>query len=280
MSTVGVVTDSAGDLSLEQLVKKGIRIVPLKVRIDEKEYIDAVELSAATFWELIQNSHELPQTSAPSIGEFERTFRELATEGKTDIICITLSSDLSATYQSAVGAAKIVAPDINVRVIDSRHVSLAEGYLTLKATEMADAGKTLDEIEAEIRRLMPKILVYGTLDTLENLKKGGRIGAAQALLGSLLSFKPVIEVRDGKVLPESRQRTRSRALEYLLDKVSQNGPYAWVGVMQALAPETEEFVKQVAIRSGLDDVYLTTIGPTIGTHSGIRTVGLILVKAQ
>ncbi len=279
MGKVGIVTDSAGDLSIEQLVEKGIRVVPLKVRIDDKEYIDVTELSAATFWELTQNSHELPQTSAPSIGEFEMTFRTMASEGTDQILCITLSSELSATYQSAMAAAKRVSPDITVSVIDSRYVSLAEGFLAMKAADLADQGLSLEEVVAEIRAYGSRILVYGTLDTLDNLKRGGRIGAAQALFGSLLSFKPVIEVKDGLVLPESRQRTRSRALAYLLEKVSQNGPYAWVGVMQALAPETEEFVQQVAARSGLETVYLTTIGPIIGTHAGIRTVGLTLVKA-
>ena len=151
MGKVGIVTDSAGDLSIEQLKEKGIRVVPLKVRIDDKEYVDVTELNAATYWELAQVSHELPQTSAPSIGEFEVAFQEMANEGTDCIFCITISSELSATYQSAVAAAKKVAPHITVRVYDSRYVSLAEGFLAMKAAELADEGLSLENLEAEIK---------------------------------------------------------------------------------------------------------------------------------
>ncbi|SHE86717.1 EDD domain protein, DegV family [Ferrithrix thermotolerans DSM 19514] len=278
MGNVGVVTDSAGDLSLGQLMEHDIRVVPLKVRFSDKEYVDVVELDASSFWELMKHSSDLPQTSAPSIGEFEAAFREMAEGGKESIICITLSQDLSATYQSAVAAAKNVASLIEVDVIDSRFVSLAEGYLALKAAELAANNRSLPEIHSHIMELIPNISVFGTLDTLENLKKGGRIGAAQALLGSLLSFKPVIEVKDGAVLPESRQRTRSKALDYLLSKISESESYSWIGVMQAEAPETESFVEKVRQRTKMSDVFVTTIGPIIGTHAGIRTLGLTLVR--
>lgn len=278
MPQIAVVTDSAGDLPLQHAHQLQIEIVPLKIRFQDKEYIDGIELSVDEFWDKAAKSDTLAQTAAPSIGDFESKFQEVAEKGATEIVCITLSSDLSATYQSAVGAAKDLSNDLNIRVIDSRLVSLAQGYLAMHASHLAADGKTLDEISEAILGAIPNISVYGALDTLENLRKGGRIGAAQALVGSLLSFKPVIEVRNGVVLPESRQRTRAKALSYLLEKASALGPLRWAGVMHANANDLDNFVDELKNRTGIDSVFVTKIGPVIGAHAGPRTLGLSLVK--
>ena len=158
-------------------------------------------------------------------------------------MCITISSQLSATGQAAQMAAKSVQGEIAVRTVDSLTVTMGLGMMAASAARLAAEGRSVEEVAAAAEALVPRTRVYGALDTLENLKKGGRVGGAQALIGSMLSIKPIIEVRDGVVEPESRQRTRSRALRYLADKVRQEGEIENLAVMHGDAPDLDEFIE-------------------------------------
>ena len=274
MAGIRVVTDSACDLPDPIVAELGIEIVPLTVRFGDTELVDRVDLSPAEFWQRCNSYDGLPETAAPSPGAFEAKYRELADQGADGIVCITLSADMSATYQAADLAAKAVDGVVPVRVVDSRFVSLAQGQLVVEAARLAAAGKGLDDVAGAAEDLIGRTRLYATLDTLDNLKKGGRIGGAQALIGTVLSIKPVISIVDGKVEEEGKPRTRTRSLKFLVDKVKEQGAIEWLGVIHAQAPDLEEFLDLLGALHPRDQITVTDVGSTIGTHSGPRAIGV------
>lgn len=280
MSGVRVVTDSACDLRDETLVELGIRVVSLRIRFGDEELIDRVELSTKEFWSRCAGSPQLPSTAAPSPGQFQEAFEAAAAEGADGVVCVNLSSKMSATIESARQAAKAVEGRIPVRVVDSLSVTLGLGLVVTEAARAAAGGANLDEVEAVAEQAVSKMKLYGAIDTLENLKKGGRIGGARALLGSMLSIKPVIEVRDGVVEEESKQRTRSRSLRYLAEKVRAAGPVSRLAVFSADAPDLDEFL---AMLEGMSPTEGTTllgdVGPVIGSHAGRGAIGVAWIPA-
>src|SRR5688500_9067535 len=187
MARIRVVTDSSCDLPPALADKHGIAIVPLTIRFGDEEFVDRRDLTPSQFWSRVAASAVLPATAAPSPGAFEEAYRQAAADGCDGVVAITLSGELSATYQSAELAAKAVGGDIQVRTVDSRSLTLALGIMCVAAAEAAESGKTLDEVVDVVEDVKARTRIYATLDTLENLKKGGRIGGAQAMLGSMLS---------------------------------------------------------------------------------------------
>jgi DegV family protein with EDD domain len=274
MPGVRLVTDSAADLDPKEMSARGVALVHLDVRLGDIGPEVTRQWSPEEFWLQCSKTDVLPETSAPSPGAFQEAFLAARDDGADGVVCVTLSSRLSATYQSAATAADAVAGEIPVRVVDSLSVTMGEGLGVLSGLEAAEGGASLDEVEQAVRTTLANSHVYGTFDTLDNLRKGGRIGGAQAFFGSLLSIKPVIEIRDGVVEPESRQRTRSRSLEYLADKVSHAGPLARLAVMHAAAPDVDALVSLLARGFDRDKILVTYIGPVIGTHSGPGAVGV------
>jgi len=274
MASIRVVTDSAADLNPELARDEGVAIVPLDVRLGEIGPDETGSWSPEEFWRQCAKSPELPETSAPSPGAFVEAFTAAADGGATGVVCITLSSKLSATYQAAAAGAQEVADRIPVRVVDSLSVTMGEGIMVLDAAKAARDGADLEEIAGLVEAERDKIRVYGALDTLDNLRKGGRIGGAQAFFGSLLAIKPVIEVREGVVEAESRQRTRSRSLEYLADKVLSAGEVVQIAVVHAAAPDVDTFVRLLGAKYPADQILVSFIGPVIGTHSGAGGIGV------
>jgi DegV family protein with EDD domain len=273
MAGIRVVTDSACDLPGPIAEELGIEIVPLTIRFGDDEFVDRRDLSPSEFWARCANSPLLPETAAPSPGAFEQAYRSLGDQGADGIVVVTLSGELSATLQAAELAAQAVKSDIPVRVIDSRSVSMSQGLVAMAAAELATAGKQLDDVAGAATDMVPRVRLYGALDTLENLKKGGRVGSAQALLGSMLSIKPIIEIKDGKVEPESKQRTRSKALAYLVDKL-RDQPIEQLAVLHGSAPDIDEFLDSVAAVFPRDDIIVGEVGAVIGTHAGPRVMGI------
>lgn len=274
MPGVHIVSDTASDLPPELAEEHGIELVPLTVRFGAEELVDRRDLAPADFWDRLATSPVLPETAAPSPGDFEQAYRRAAEGGAAGVVCVTISSSLSATYEAARLAAEAVSPDVAVRVVDSRAVSLAEGTVALVAARLAAGGKGLDEVAAGAEAMVPRTRTFAALDTLDNLRKGGRIGAAQALLGSMLSIKPVIEVAGGKVEPESKQRTRGKSLRYLADKVRQASPVEDLWVVHGRAPDVDELVALLAEFHPRDQIAVAEIGAVIGTHGGPRVIGV------
>jgi DegV family protein with EDD domain len=271
---VRIVTDSSCDLPQDLASQLGIEIVPLTIRFGEEEFVDRRDLSPTEFWARVAASPVLPETAAPAPGAFEEVFRKAGEAGADGIVCVNLSSKLSATLQAAQIAAKAVEGDLPVRVVDSLNVTMALGMLCVGAAHRAAEGATIDEVATQVEERVAGCRVYATLDTLENLKKGGRIGGAQAFLGSMLNIKPIIEVRDGAVEQEAKARTRAKALRYVAEKVKSFGTITDVAVMHGNAPDVEEFVGMIGELFPREEIVVGDIGAVIGTHAGPRTVGV------
>ncbi len=272
--SVKVVVDSGGDIPSNLVAAHGIEVVPLKIRFGNREYVDTVDLTTDEFWELCETSKELPQTAAPSSGDFERAFQQAKTEGFDEVVCITLSSDLSATFQAASLAAKSFQGILKIEVIDSRLATFAMGNLAIASSIEASKGANVEQIATLVRSRIPHVHAFGALDTLDNLRKGGRIGKAAALFGSLLSFKPIIDVRNGVVEADSKQRTRGKALSYLIEKTISFGEITDLAIIHANAPDVENFANQLRSATGVQDLIIAKIGAVIGTHAGPRTMGI------
>jgi DegV family protein with EDD domain len=279
MPGVRVVTDSACDLSDELLGELGIGLVPLRIRFGGEELVDRIELSTKEFWSRCDSFAGLPETSAPSPGQFQAAFEAMAAEGADGVVCVNLSSKMSATIEAARQAARALEGSLEVRVVDSLSVTLGEGLVALEAAQRASRGASLGEVTEAAERVVGQLKVYGAIDTLENLKRGGRIGGARALLGSMLSIKPVIQVVDGVVEEESKQRTRGRSLRYLADKVLAAGPIARLAAVGADAPDMNDFLALLDGVHPTEKLLVADMGPVIGTHAGPGTIGVAWIPA-
>lgn len=277
--TVRIVTDSSCDLPDELVAELGIDVVPLTIRFGTEELVDRRDLTAAEFWARCATSAELPSTAAPAPGAFEELFRQAAAAGAEGVVCVNLSSKLSATGESASAAARAVADVIPVRVVDSLSVTLGLGMIVVESARRAAAGATLEEVVALAEDMVRRTKVYGSLDTLEYLKRGGRIGAAQALVGSLLSIKPVIEVVDGKVEPGPKQRTRSRSLQWLADQVGAQTGVQNLAVLHGDAPDVDVLLGLLAPHFPRDQIVIGQLGAVVGAHTGPRTIGVAFQTA-
>ncbi len=281
MTGIRIVTDSACDLLDETLDELRITMVPLRIRFGTEEFVDRRELSTKDFWYRCANSADLPSTAAPSPGQFQTAFEELAGTGASGIVCINLSSRMSATIESARRAAAELSERIPVRVVDSLTATLGIGLVATEAARLATTGATIDEVEQCAVDSSKVLKLFGAIDTLENLKKGGRIGGARAALGSMLAIKPVIEVRGGVVEEESKQRTRARSLRYLADKVRSAGEIRRLAVFSADAPDRDEFVAMLdGVNVAKGEILYGDVGPVVGSHAGKGAIGVAWLPAQ
>jgi DegV family protein with EDD domain len=271
--TVAIITDSASDIPAALADELGIIVVPLHVRFGTTELMDRVELGSEKFWERCAASTELPQTAAPSPGAFEEAFRFAHSRGAQAAVCVTLSAKLSATGEAASQAARAVSGELSVQVVDSASVTMGEGLVAVEAAEAARAGGSLDDVVAAAVSARGRTRVFGLIDTLDNLKRGGRIGGAAAALGTLLSIKPVIEVRRGMVEQESRQRTRARSMRYLAAKVTAAAPLERLAVLNTNASDFEELVEMLSGVPVTVPLVVGEIGPVVATHAGPGAIG-------
>jgi DegV family protein with EDD domain len=252
------------------------RIVPLYVRFGETSYRDYVELGPDEFYAKLAAAPVPPTTSQPTPGDFLAVYEELA--GRYDrILSLQLSSTLSGTYESALAAASMVPGD-KVRVIDTRSVAAAIALLALAVQRRLDRGTTDEEVDELVRGFQASHNLLFTVDTLEYLAKGGRIGRAAALAGNMLNVRPILTIRDGEVVPLKRVRGTQKAFEEfqaLFEAGSVDSPSLRVGIAHAAAPERlralEELVARTRPQATLE--IATTLGAVVGTHAGPGTVG-------
>ena len=270
---VKIVTDSAADLTAEQVAAHDIRVVPLTIRFGDEEFVDGVDLTPQAFYDKMAKSDVMPATAAPAPGAFEAAMREAGADGDP-VISINLSSGLSATMQSAQNAARAIGDDLDVRVIDSRSITASLGMKVIRAAELAADGASADDIVQEINALVPRTRIFGALLTLENLKKNGRIGGAQAMLGSLLNIKPIVDISTGEVTEAGKQRTRGKSLVWLRDRLFQEPDVGHVAICHGCSDDYEEIRDLIAPRYSGDQVSIWTIGPVIGAHGGTGVAGL------
>jgi DegV family protein with EDD domain len=277
MTNVRVITDSSADLPGDVVAALGVEMVSLTIRFGDDEFTDRVDLSPDDFWARCRASKVLPETAAPSPGAFQRAYEAARDDGCDGAIVLTLSAALSATHQSATLGADAV-PGFDVRVIDTQAVSMAHGLMVIDVAELARDGATLEELATRAEEMKPNVGVCAMLDTLEHLVKGGRVGNARALLGQMLSIKPLLELRDGVVAEAGRQRTRARALSAIVAKARSHEPLDRLAVVHGAAPDLEPFLALAAKIPSDHPLVVSDIGPTVGTHAGPGIIGLCWVS--
>jgi DegV family protein with EDD domain len=276
MPGVRIVTDSACDLTDDLVKQHEVIVVPLTIRFGAEEFEDRRDLTPEEFWRRCQGKGALPETAAPSPGAFIAAFEQAADEGAEAVLCLTISSKLSATYASAVTAADTFT-SIPVKVVDTRSVTMGQGLMVIAAAEEAVAGIGLDALLAKSEDRTTRVRVYGVVGGLDFLQRGGRIGGAQALLGSLLSIKPVIMVKDGEVAEESKQRTRSRALSYMSAKVVGDAPLERLAVADGACDDIDDVVRQLVSIPVQHPLVSVQLGPVVGSHTGPGTAGVCYI---
>lgn len=279
MARVRVITDSACDLPEEIARRLEIDIVSLNIRFGDQEFTDRVDLSPAEFWAKCKASKTLPATSAPSPGAFQAAYQRALTDGCDGVIVLTLSALLSATNQSATVAAEAIAGQIEVRVIDTKAVSMAQGLLVMDVAEAALAGDDLQQLVTHAEQLLSKIGVVAMLDTLEHLIKGGRVGGAKALLGQVLAIKPLLELKDGLVAEAGRQRTKAKALTAIAEVAKSHAPLRRLALIHGASSEVSVLEALVAGIQVDFPLVIADMGPTVGTHGGPGIIGLCWIES-
>ena len=283
MGRVAIVTDSASDLTAADAAAHGIRIVPLYVRFGDREFQAGVDLSTDEFWErMLAPDAPFPTTAAASPGDFQAAFEAELSAGAEAIVCVTVGSKLSATLKSADLAAQAM-PGAEIHVVDSESASMGVGILVLLGAEMAADGLPASEIASTLRGRVGDIDLYVALDTIEYLRKGGRLSPARAAIATVLSIKPIITVVDGVVETADRVRTRSKARERVIALLTSR-PVERIAILHTPAPDVAAFREEVVGRlpGGVDPgrVSTETVGPSVGPHIGPGCLGAVVLLSR
>jgi DegV family protein with EDD domain len=278
-----IVTDSAADLTPAAAAAAGIRVIPLNVTFGSESFQAGVDLSTEEFWRrMTAPDAPFPGTSAASPGTYQVTFQAAFAEGADAIVCVDVAETLSATIQSARIAADILR-DREIHVLDSRTASMGVGLLAQLGAELAAAGRAAAEIASELERRREDIDLFVVLDTLAYLRKGGRLSGPQAAIGTLLSVKPIITVRDGHVVVADRPRTRSKARERILELLSRR-PVERVAILSTPPADANAFRDELVARlpGGIEPerVSVQTIGASVGPHVGPGCLGAVVLYGR
>jgi DegV family protein with EDD domain len=253
----------------------GITVVPLVVRFGADVYQDGLDLTPDQFYEKLRTSKALPATSVPAPLAFADAYDKLA-ERTNEIVTICLTAKLSATYQVALQAVGLMKKRCRIEVLDSKWAVMAQGFIAIAAARAAHAGASLDEVLGTARHTMQRVAMVAAFDTLEYLERGGRIGKAQAFLGSLLKVNPIIGMKDGEVQPLARERSRAKAIDYLYNYAESFGKVEGLAVEYATdLEEANKLVQRLRSKYTQVPIYISRTSPVIGTHTG---PGLILVS--
>jgi DegV family protein with EDD domain len=273
---VAVLTDSAADLPAALIEKYEIHVIPLYLTMGEKTWRDGVDIKPNQFYELLKTSQDFPKTSQPNVSDFQQVFRKLSGEAES-IAAVLVSSELSGTVASA-RSAKNTMPDVPIEIIDTRGVSMMEGFIVLAAARAAYEGCGLGEVADTARTMIGKTHVYFVVDTFEYLHRGGRIGAAARLLGTTLNIKPVLEIRDGIAHPAAQVRTRRKALakviQLLQEHISGSQEIRMAIINVAATHEATLFREQLLELFDPIEIMMTDCSPVLGAHVGPGTVGV------
>jgi len=272
--TVKIVTDSVSDLPPEVANELGITVVPLNVRFGTEVYRDGIDLTTEQFYQKLVHSKILPTTTVPPPNAFAEVYDKLAEE-TDNILAIILSSKLSATYEVALQSIGLMKRKCRVEVIDSQCAVMSQGFMVIAAARAANAGANLDEVMKLTHRNIHRVYMRAAFDTLEYLKRGGRIGKAQALMGSILKTNPIIGIKDGEVFPFGRERSRAKAIDYLYNFAMSFSHIEEMAVEDAACPsDAERLVERLSAKFPKERIYRSRTTPVIGTHTG---PGLLLV---
>ena len=272
--TVKIVTDSLGNIPSEIAEELGITIIPIYVCFGTETYRDGVDLTTEQFYEKLMHSKILPTTAVPPLGDFVRVYDKLAEESD-EILVITISHKLSATYEVALQAIELMKRKRRAEVIDSSTVLMAEGLMVIAAAKAAKAGANFDEVVNVTRNNIGRVDFRMAFDTLEYLKRGGRIGTAQAFLGSILRVNPILTMKDGYTEAVARTRSRAKAIDYLCNFAMSFSHIDEMAVEDATTPdEAEMLVERLGSKFPKESIYRTKVSPVVGTHVGPHVLGV------
>ncbi|MFC1908519.1 DegV family protein [Chloroflexota bacterium] len=277
--TVKIVTDSLSDITGDLVEELGITTVPVYVRFGEQIYRDRVEITTEEFYSRLVSSDILPTTTQPPPGDFVEVYNKLAEEAD-EILVITLSKKLSGTYESALQAKSMVEGNCRIEVIDSETVIMGLGVIVIAAAKALKAGANLDELVDLVHKAIPRSHAIMSFDTLKYLAKGGRIGKAQGFLGSMLSIKPILTVKDGEVSPVTRVRSYAAGTDYLYNFVAGFSKIEELAVEHATTPEeADALVERLGAIYPKERIYRSTVSPVIGTYVGPRVLSVSVLAA-
>ena len=274
-----IVTDSTCDLPEDLRKKYDIQIISQNVIFGTQSYLDRVDMTPERFYEMLPTAKEHPKTSQATPTQFMEVFRPLLKDGH-EILSILLSSKLSGTYASAVAAKKELEEEFKkelpITLVDTTWVTMALGILCVTAAKAVASGKSREQAAAEVNAMVPKMNIIFVLDTLEYLKRGGRIGAASAMLGTMLNFKPMLTVKDGAVHPLEKPRSRAKAIRRMMEMIEQHAHKKplHIAVLNAVAVDEAKAVEDELKKNfNCVEIYSVTLTPAIGAHTGPGTLG-------
>lgn len=277
---VAVVTDSAACVPAHLVEEYGIHVVPFELVWDGQSYRDGVDIAPAEVYRRLREGKSWPTTSQPSLGDFATLYTQLSQEVE-GIVSIHIPDTLSGTLQAARLAAEQVNASVPIRIVDAGTAAIAEGFVVLAAARAAAAGASLDEVVAAAESVIPRVGLFATLETLEHLQRGGRVGEAAALLGSRLHLHPILYLAEGRVKMAGVTRSRRKALEEIVNLMAQRvGTHPLcVSVFHADAPEDVEYLRrEINARFNCREFYITEFTPVMGAHTGPGTVGLAFCR--
>ncbi|MGB8706438.1 MAG: DegV family protein [Dehalococcoidia bacterium] len=275
---VTLVTDSVSDIPPDVVKKLEITVIPLHVQFGNETYKDRVDLSSEEFYQKLEHSSKLPSTAAPSPGIFAEVFDNLATK-YSQILAVFVSRKLSATYDAALQGIKLMKRKCQVEVVDSTLGIMGQGLLVMEAAKRAMSGANLSELIGTISETIPRIHVRVTLDTLDYLARGGRIGKVQAFLGSMLKMNPILGIKDGVAFPSARVRSRAKATEWLFEFASKFSKVKALAVEYGTnVAEAKAFAKRMASVFPKASIYISNVSPVVGTHTGPNPLSLTVLE--
>ncbi|MGQ9545727.1 MAG: DegV family protein [Dehalococcoidia bacterium] len=277
---VKVVTDSCSDVTPQLAKELGITVVPLYVQFGNETYRDNVDLTTEEFYRRLAMSRVMPTTSTVTPADFAELFIKLAQETK-EILTLTVSEKFSATYAAALQAKATIKEDCRVEVIDSRQGAGAQMLLVILASRLSRAGLNLDQVVEQVKKAIPRVHIRMTFDTLEYLRKGGRIGKAQAFLGSLLKVNPVLGIKDGQAFPIARCRNRSQAIDFLVSFVKSFSRIEALAIEDATtANDLDMLVERLKGLVPSERIYRSKVSPVVGTHVGPHVLAVSVLEAE
>jgi DegV family protein with EDD domain len=277
---VKVVTDSCSDITPQLAQELGITVVPLYVQFGNENYRDNVDLSTEEFYHKLETSRIHPTTATATPTDFANIFTELAKETK-EVLTITLSEKFSGTYTAALQGKATVGKDCRIEIIDSKEGAGAQMLLVISAAKMAQAGANLEQIADWVRRALPRAHIRMSFDTLDYLRRGGRIGKAQAFLGSLLKVNPVVGIKDGETFPIARPRNRAQAVDLLVNFVKGFNRIETVAIEDATTPDDlQTLAERLKDVVPPERIYRSKVSPVVGTHVGPHVLAVAVLEAE
>jgi DegV family protein with EDD domain len=277
---VKIITDTLSDITADLAAQLGITVIPLYVRFGEDMYRDRIDITSEDFYRRLVNEPKLPSTTQPSPNDFLEVYKKLA-ESTDEILVITVSSKMSGTYQSAVQAKALLSGKTKIEIIDSLHVAMAEGLIVITAANAAKKGGDLAKIAGVARSAQSRIHLVAYFDTLKYLAKGGRIGKASGLVGSLLSVKPILTIKEGEMAPLTRVRSLSTGLDYLYNFAANFSKIEAMAMEHATTTlEADKLVERFNALFPKEKIYRSVISPVIGTYSGPGALALTVLEAE